>query len=486
MQKNSNFSQVLWLVLSNFSSFLLSFVSAAILSRYFDKVEYGTYKQIIYVYATLLSLFTLGLPTTFSYFIPRINAGQQKCFIQILNRLLVGLGLLFSVALFVLSDPIAVWLNNPELATGLKIFSPFPLFTLPTIGVEGIYTALRRTKEILVYQFSSKLFMLICIVLPVVLYGSNYRIAIVGWGIANFLTFLVAMWMKNRPYVHISKEEFAEPYKQIFNYSFPLLLALLGGVILRSADQFFISRYFGTKIFAEYSNGALSFPIASMISSSVTSVLLPIISKADSRGEFQAILPTYNNAVNKSVVLVYPMLVFCFFFSKDIMTFIYGTQYAASSLFFKCYLLRDFMGVLPYYSVMLALAMSKQYMYIHYVCAAVIWLADIVAVAVGASAYAIVLIASGVNILLSVLAFIQIYRKSGIHMISGSLFGNMVRVLIHVSICGLVLSTISSQIDGLPIVKLVGCGLLYYILIILSGRLIHVDYLESLSRLIKR
>ena len=144
-QGEGNFNQALWLGISQLSVFAITMLSAAVLSRYFDKTEYGTYKQILYVYNTMHMVFTVGLPGAFAYFIPRMNPSQQKSLINGLNRLFLLLGLVFSICIFALSGPISRLLNNPELATGLKLFSPFPLFTLPTMGVEGIYTALKKT-----------------------------------------------------------------------------------------------------------------------------------------------------------------------------------------------------------------------------------------------------------------------------------------------------------------------------------------------------
>lgn len=94
--------------------------------RYFDKQEYGTYKQILYIYTTMQSLFTMGLPSAFAYFIPRMNANEQKSLVNGLTRIFLLLGVVFSLSLFFLAKPISIWLNNPELAVGIKIFSPFP------------------------------------------------------------------------------------------------------------------------------------------------------------------------------------------------------------------------------------------------------------------------------------------------------------------------------------------------------------------------
>src|SRR5690606_15708129 len=139
MSKNSsNYTQAVWLAISSFSSFALAFISAAILSRYFDKTEYGTYKQIIYIYSTLQVIFTAGLPSVFAYFIPRYNHEQGKYLVNRINKVFLILGFLFSLVLYFSSGFIAQMLKNNELAIGLKIFSIFPLFTLPTLGVEGL------------------------------------------------------------------------------------------------------------------------------------------------------------------------------------------------------------------------------------------------------------------------------------------------------------------------------------------------------------
>ena len=41
--------QAFWLGFGRLSSFALAFVSAAILSRFLSKEDYGTYKQIMYL-----------------------------------------------------------------------------------------------------------------------------------------------------------------------------------------------------------------------------------------------------------------------------------------------------------------------------------------------------------------------------------------------------------------------------------------------------
>lgn len=487
-QNNSNFNQALWLGIGQLCTFALSFVSAAILSRYFDKTEYGTFRQILYVYTTLSTLFTVGLPGVFAYFIPRLETGQQKTLINSMNRLFLLLGAAFSITLFFGADVIAKLLNNPELSVGIRIFSPFPLFTLPTMGVEGIYTALRKTKAIAIYHVVSKVLSLLCIVLPVVVWHTGYREAIIGWGCSSFIMFLVSMYMKNKPYFRVEKVLVQNMYKQVFDYCLPLVGAFIAGFFIHSADQFFISRYYGTESFAEASNGCLSIPIVAMVAGSIKSVLLPVFSKADSKGKLSNELSTYNNAVNKCVVLVFPILLFCAFFAKEIMVFIYGVQYEGSGAYLRVFILRDFVDCFPYLAVLLAIGRTRFYMNMHLIGALIIWALDLLISIVGLPPTSFVAVGSMFQIMIRVASFILIFRVTKINLINKEVTSNIFKVTIDCSISLLLLMLLANSLfKTLPLfLTLVICGILYYAIIIVTGRMVKIDYLEAIKMFLKR
>lgn len=489
-EKNtSNFNQALWLGMGQLGTFAITFVSAAILSRYLAKDDYGTYRQILYVYSTLMAIFTVGLPSVYSYFIPRLNINQQKTLINSLNNIFLLLGAVFSISLYVLAGPIADLLKNPELETGLKIFSPFPILTLPALGVEGIYTAIRKTKAIAVYQVLSKIIMLFFIVLPVVFIEADYKLAIIGWGVASFLIFLLAMYMKRKPYVKVEKEFIPKMYKTVFDYSLPLMGAFVAGFFISSADQFFISRYYGTEAFAEYSNGSLSIPIVAVIASSIKKVLLPIFSKAHVDGTISDAVKTYSNAVNKSVNLVFPLIIFAIFYSNEIMVFIYGSEYIASGSYMRYHMIRDFLEVLPYFSVFLALGMSSVYLYMHIFGAIYVWVLGFIVVSLGLDATMIVLVRSLFYVFCTIYAMIYLYQKKGINLLPMSVVKQIFIVLVHSSLCGLItmfLITSFGLTHLAPIIILIIAGIIFYILVIISGYLIKINYLESVFVLLKR
>ena len=94
----NNTKQAFWVALGNFFTFSFGIVSAMVLSRYFDKTEYGTYKQVFYIYNILLGMFTLGLPNAYSYFLARSPLDQAKNLIWKMTRLFmkIAVNVIFS------------------------------------------------------------------------------------------------------------------------------------------------------------------------------------------------------------------------------------------------------------------------------------------------------------------------------------------------------------------------------------------------------
>jgi O-antigen/teichoic acid export membrane protein len=262
------------------------------------------------------------------------------------------------------------------------------------LGVEGIYTALRETKKVAFYQISTRLFMLLCTVLPVVFFKADFKLAIIGWGIASFISFLIAMYMKNKPYSSVHKEPIPDMFKTITGYTFPLLGAFIAGFFINSADQFYISRFYGTEAFADYSNGCISVPIVAIVAMSVKKVLLPVFSKAHTKGEISDAIQIYINAVKKSIILLFPVIIFSIFFSKQIFILIYGTNYSTSDNYFRFYVIRDFLEILPYFTLFLSMGMTRIYFYIHLFGAFFVWFFGYIVVKSGLDASMIVLVRS--------------------------------------------------------------------------------------------
>lgn len=376
MQNSSNNTiQTFWVALGSLSSFLVSILSAAILARYFNKVEYGTYRQVLYVYNTLLVVFTAGLPRVFEYFLPRFPIEQGKSIVWKVSKMLFFLGVVFSLALFLFAGLIARLLKNPELEIGLKYFALIPMLLLPTLGIEGIFASYKRTSFIAFYNIITKTLMLLFIVAPVILFNGSYISAIKGWIVVSVISLLIAVYFKGIPFKKIKTVKTSLQFKTIFSYSLPLVLASISGVALLSADQFYISRFFGTEIFAEFINGFIDIPFVSMINSAVAVVITPVFSKIIyEENKTDELMYIWRNSIHKSALLIYPIVMYFIFYSYEIMITLYSTKYAISGKYFQINMILNFFTTITFAPFFLSSGRTKLYFLVHFIYAVIIWI----------------------------------------------------------------------------------------------------------------
>ncbi len=362
-RKTNNTIQAFWVGIGSFCAFCVSLVSTMILSRYFDKADYGTYRQVLYVYQTFLVVFTLGLPTAYSYFLPRVAEEQAKSLIKKVTFIFYFLGGLLSLLLFVLSPQIAILLKNPDIEVAMKIFSPVPFLLLPTMGLEGVFASYKKNMYMAIYNVVTKMLILLCVSLPVVLFGRTYKDALAGFVIASFFSCLIANYLKYRCVKSVINKDTSISYKEIFRFSFPLLFAGLWGILAVSADKFYISRYFGQEIFAEFSNGSLQLPFVGMIIGACSTVLMPLFSKKvhERKNLRDEILPIWKSVFEKTIKIIYPLVLFSLFFSDYIMILLYGSQYANSGIYFSVMLVANFFTVISYFPILISIGASKFY-----------------------------------------------------------------------------------------------------------------------------
>jgi len=347
-KQTNNTKQAVWIGIGSMMSFGFSIVSSMILSRYFGKADYGTYKQVLYVYDTLLVVFTLGLPSAYSYFLARVNITQSRNLILKISFIFLVMGLLMSASLFIFADKIGIILNNNDLPDAIRIFAIVPTLMLPTMGLDGILATFKKARTMAIYNILTKIFMLLCVALPVLLFDVDYKGALVGFVTASFVSFLIAEILIFYPLRNSGSEKCSVSYKNIFSFSLPLLYSSIFGTIQISSDSFFVSRYFGKEVFAEFANGNFDLPFVSMIIGACATVLSPVFSRLSSQdiNPQTEILPIWKSVLEKSAILIYPIVLYSLFFADLIMVVLYGESYEISSIYFRIRILVSFVNVI--------------------------------------------------------------------------------------------------------------------------------------------
>jgi O-antigen/teichoic acid export membrane protein len=431
-KETNNTLQAFWVGMGSLSSFGLSIVSAVVLSRYFGKTEYGTYRQVLYVYNTLLIIFSAGLPKVYSYYLPRFDLSQGKDIVWKVTKVLIAGGFCFSVFLFLCSDIISEILKNPDLSVGLKWFSPIPILLLPTLGIEGIFSTYKKTIYIALYNTISRFLMLVSIVLPVVVFEGTYIHAIYGWIFASFLSLIIALYFKQIPFKSVLSKKSNLMYSEVLKYSMPLVTASIAGIAIRSADQFYISRYFGSAVFAEFSNGFIELPFVLIITGATSTVLMPIFSEIDkNKSDISQVITLFRSAILKSSILIYPIVMFFIFNAENVILTLYSSTYLNSTNYFRIALTLNFFNIIIFAPLLLAMGKTHIYSKVHILFAFAVWILGYLVVYIFKSPVAIALLSVGLSIL-KILVFSKIAANIlGIRTLELIPFKKITIIIIH-------------------------------------------------------
>lgn len=474
--------------MGNLSTFALTIVSAAILSRYFDKTEYGTYRQILYVYNTLLVIFTAGLPRVFAYYLPRYPLAQGREIVWKISKVLLLAGLVFSVFLFVFSGLIANLLRNPELARGLKVFSPIPLLLLPTLGIEGIFSTYKKAVFIAIYNTLTRIMMLLFIILPVIIFRGSYLYAIYGWIIVSVITLVVAYFFKMIPFRGVSSESSGLTVKEILAYSIPLAVASIAGIAIKAADQFYISRYFGTGTFADFSNGFIELPLAHMITGATSTVLMPLFSKLIyDRSDIKQVTGLWQSTLQKSAVIIYPMVLYFMFFASDVMVVLYSSKYIDSGIYFIIAMTINFFNVIVFAPLLFALGETKFYARLHIWTAIIAWVFGYLIVLILNSPVAIAIFSAARSIALVIAAMIFTSKRLNIKFNELFPAGKLLMVGVHSLLSLVVIKLGFRYLPGMtPLVTLITSCLAFCALLLLTSPLFRIRYLSIIKPILNQ
>lgn len=476
----SNQVQVFWIGIGKLSSFALAFISAAVLSRFLSKEDYGTYKQVMYIYSAFILIFTAGLPETLTYFLPKLTKSEGKHLVNRFELIFIGLGVIFSLFVYFTAGLVAEILNNPALERALQIYSPVPLLLMPTFAMESVYMREQKSYYLAMYTVFSRIAVLSSIVLPVMFYKADCETALYGLVISSLFILVVALFLIYRPYRGYLSKRSSLQIRDIARYAVPLMGADLCIMMFNSADQFFISRYFGEITFAEFANGFIQFPLAPMITSSVMTVLIPLFSRANSRALFADAIQSWQKAILKTSLLLYPLLIYSVAFASEIVIFIYGKEYVSSSIYFQIALLSNFVNIYPFLPVMLALGKMRIYVSFYLISAVSIWISEAVSMYIHPSPIVIACV-SAANSMLVVFAFYTYIRfRLRITVFTQKIVVSLMKTVFHAA-----LILIPVRLFLFPLVEewpLLFNQMLsfsaFYIVLVVTGKWIGLDYLN--------
>ena len=345
--------------LSQFAASMERIVVFMVLSRTLSLSDYGTYQQVWLYYLTILPLFTLGLPSSLLYFIPKSEPHKRKTVVFQTLALLEVIGIIFGVITYFTAPLMASQFKNPALVTYLRIFAIYPLFSLSPKILNLLMIANDRP---IASAVSSSLYTVITIVfiatpsiigLPFVytFYGA------VAGGAIFFVAFLFYLFR------YYKNQKIFWDWRLLRSqlvYSLPLGLVSIMGTLSVQLNRFVVSSSFSAELFAIFTNGAFEIPFIGMITSSLMTVLIPeFVSRLKNQESTQSIWQLWNNSTLKTAILLFPITIGFLIFAPDLMAILFSSKYIDSTSIFRIYLLVTFVRVTQYSSLLQAMGKTN-------------------------------------------------------------------------------------------------------------------------------
>jgi len=228
----------------------------------FGDVGKGFYNSGYQIYAILLTVSSVGIPTVISKLVAeRVSKGDHRGAHRIFKislMLFTGIGLLLSIALFVWAEQIAtVVLNIPEVSSILMMLAPAIMFVAASSVMRGYFAGLGSMKAASISQTLEQL--LKCVLTITIVYsliGDDPVIMAAGGNLATTLaimvsfSYLIVFYRRRRKGIMVGMESQVSPeereqtwtlIKGILAISIPMTLGSLISIINNTIDTITIS-----------------------------------------------------------------------------------------------------------------------------------------------------------------------------------------------------------------------------------------------------
>lgn len=307
--------------------FVAAFAIPVVLARVFDQSEFGTYKQLFLIYATLYSIAQLGMAESLFYFLP---AAPRLGGRYALNAVLV-LGVAGAACLALLAGAqaaIADWLNNARLIGNVPLIGVFLLLMLASAVLEIVLTARKRHFHASCTYAVSDLVRAGLFIVPVLWFGRLEWLlyGAIAFALLRLAATLVYLWREFDGDVALD----AGVARAQLAYAAPFSIYVLIEVVQQNLHLYAVSFHFDAATFAIYAIGCLSIPLVDFLTSSAGNVMMVRMREHLLDGGFAAVLAIWGDTTRKLVLVFAPLVGGLLVVSRELIVGLFTVTYEQS------------------------------------------------------------------------------------------------------------------------------------------------------------
>ena len=308
-------------------AFAVTFCVPLVLVRVFDTAQFGAYKQLFLVQATLFAVGQIGMAESLFYFLPQSPQAAGR-FAANSMIALGAAGAAFALLLVAAARPVAALLGNPAIAGHLPLIGLFLVWLLPSTPLEIVLIARARYVGAAAIYGASEVIKAAAFVVPVLLAPSLVTLLVGAcvFALAR-LVFCVLLFRSTfgaefRPDRDLLRRQAA--------YAVPFAAAVIVQVLQLRWHEYAVSHSFDAATFAIYSVGCLQIPLVEFFASPLCNVMMVRMREQLESGRSGEALALWHEVTAKISHFALPitgLLVVC---AQPLIVFLFTADYAAS------------------------------------------------------------------------------------------------------------------------------------------------------------
>jgi O-antigen/teichoic acid export membrane protein len=322
----STFGPALSLMTGRTIGFVAAFCIPVVLARVFAPEEFGTYKQLFLIAATLFALWH-SMAESLYYFLPLGPREGARYATNAALALAVG-GLVCLGALVVMDDTVAGWLNNAALARYAGWLGVYVCLTLASASLEIVMIARGRFTLAAGAYAALDLCRAALLVIPPLLAAD------LGWLMAGAVAFAAIRCVVTVGYFAWEFGRALEPDRRLLRaqlaYAMPFQLAGIVEIVQTTLHQYVVAYRFDAAAFAVYSVGCLQIPLVELITASVLNVMMVRMAEEIREGRPAAAVTVWHDSARKLALVFCPMVVLLGVTAHPLIVLLFTETYAAS------------------------------------------------------------------------------------------------------------------------------------------------------------
>jgi O-antigen/teichoic acid export membrane protein len=309
-------------------STVITVVTPFFLVRALTQAEFGLYKQVFLIYATLVQIIPLGLVPSLFYFLP--NAGEKRtAYITYVQRYLLLISVVTFGLLVIFRHAIAASMGNiflSEYAAEIGLYTGCMVFSS---ALEVVLIVDGRAQWSAIVTVVSDITKSLGLLMPVLLFHNFHTMMSVLIVLAVVRCAAFAIYIaRTRPQdeARVSRED----RTQLFVYALPFGMAVMVTVIQGSLDRYMVSATVGAAGLAVYSVGMFQLPIVSIMQHALADVTVPQLTLYRIGGQRQAIVVTWQRAMIYLSIVFVPLCLLLVVLREEFIEVLFTAAYRES------------------------------------------------------------------------------------------------------------------------------------------------------------